>query len=167
MGAYYYASGHRIELEDDDEHVAVDKKIAERAGLDATAIVDASAAPRAGGGVLIARRSALGKETLATLQKAGALQPIYKRDRAVVVAMPEVRVEFDNPAQRKSVIDLLATIESPHTIEEDSSNRMVIRPATGNGNDALKIANDIYERARPAAASVRFVQFVPKRTAVR
>ena len=80
----------------------------------------------------------------------------------MIVALPEVRIEFDNPDQRQAVMRVLAENRSPHTIAEDTNDWIVVQPASGKGDDALKIANDIYERARPASASVRFVQFVPK-----
>lgn len=162
MGAYYYAGGRKVELESDDEHVAVDQKLAERAGLDAQVRTASAAVPRQGGGVFLAQRSALGEDMLASLREAGALQPVYKRERAVIVALPEVRIEFDNPDQRRAVMNILAKSRLKHTIAEDTDDRIVVRPASGNGADALKIANDIHERAHPAAASVRFVQFVPK-----
>jgi hypothetical protein len=159
--AYYYAAGRKIELEDDDQHVAVDQEAAQRAGLAKQVAESVQASGPLG--VVLAQRAALGRDTLDSLREAGALQPVYKRDRAVVVAMPEVRVEFDTPAQRRAVMSVLAKIRSPrHTIMEKSDERIVLRPASGSGEDALQMANEIYERARPAGASVRFIQFVPK-----
>ena len=162
MGAYYYAGGRKIELEPDDEHVAVDQKIASEAGLGAEVERAASGAPRLPGGVVLASRAALGEVRLNQFRRAGALRPVYRRDQAVVVALPEVRVEFDDPSQRGAVMDVLANGSHDATIDEDREDGMVLRPRSGSGDDALKIANDIYERVRPAAASVRFVQFVPK-----
>jgi hypothetical protein len=160
--AYYYASGRKIELEDDNDHVAVDRAVAQKAGL-ASQVAASADASGPGGGVVLAQRSTLSKGTLSTLRKAGALQPVYKRDRAVVVAMPEVRVEFDTPAQRRTILQVLAKIRSPsHEIVTNTDDRIVIRPTSGRGDDALHIANEIYERAHPAAASVRFIQFVPR-----
>jgi len=166
MGAYYYASGRRIELDSDDEHVAVDRGAAKRAGLDE----QLPSAKAAGGNasVVVASRSELDAETLASLRKAGAIQSVYRRDRAVMVPLPEVRVEFDSAEQRKAVLRLLAAGDLPqHTITENSDERIVIAPTSGLGDDALKIANEIHERAGPAAASARFIQIVPKPTARR
>ena len=88
---------------------------------------------------------------------------MYRKDRAVVVPLPEARIEFDSPAQRRAVREVLANCSSPEcAIIEDTSNRIVVRLLSGSGSDALKLANRIYERAHPAAASVRFIQFVPK-----
>ena len=163
MGAYYYASGQKIELDDDADHVAVDRQAAARAGVE----IPASPGMHAAGGIVIAPRSAFDETALQRLQKAGALQPVYKRDRAVVVAMPEVRIEVDNAQQHAKVMKVLGEASAGHTIADDSPDRIVVRPASGNGEDALRIANRVYERAKPASASVRFVQVVPKPDLVR
>jgi hypothetical protein len=163
MGAYYYAGGRKIDLVRDDDHVAVDQKAAERAGVDARSAVAGAGPARGGGGVVLAEKAALDSKLLAALRKAGALQPVYKRERAIVVALPEVRIEFDHPRQRRAVKTWLSRADAPkHAIVEETDDWIVVRPLSGNGKDALAIANDVYEKAHPAAASVRFVQFVPK-----
>jgi hypothetical protein len=164
MGAYYYASGRRIELDRDDEYVAIDRSAAKRAGLDEQLPPDAKAAG-ATVSVVVAPRSELDAQTLASLRQAGAIQSVYRRDRAVMVPLPEVRAEFDSAEQRTAVLRVLDEGDlPPHTIKENSDERIVIAPASGLGDDALKIANEIYERASPAAASPRFIQIVPKPT---
>jgi hypothetical protein len=162
MGAYYYASGRRVEIAPDDEHVAVDMNAAAKTGLDKEVASSVGTANRIGG-VILAERSALDDKTFARLREAGALQPVYRRDRVLIVALPEVRIELDNPGQHRAVIDALNKGPIPrHTITDDTEERIVVKPASGNGDDALRIANEISERAHPAAASVRFIQFVPK-----
>lgn len=163
MGAYYYASGERVELDQDLDHVAVDERAASKAGVE----IPASATAQAAGGVVVTARAAMADAALDTLRKAGALQPVYKRARALVIALPEVRIEVDNPRQRAAVMKVLAEMGESHTIADESSERIVVKPSSGQGADALKIANHVYERAKPAAASVRFVQFVPKPDLVR
>jgi hypothetical protein len=165
MGAYYYASGQRVELETDDEHVAVDRNAARRAGLEQQ-VATVPAVAGQSGAVVVTPRSALSAEALATLRKAGAVQPVYRRGRGTLVPLPEVRVEFDNPGQRQAVQKFLAADRTMprHSVVDDSDDRLVIRPASGRGDDALTIANEIYEHAHPAASSVRFLQFVPKPT---
>lgn len=162
MVAYYYAAGRKVQLESDDEHVAVDQKAAERAGLEARLKKASQDAPRLGSGVALVPRSSLGEGTIAALREAGALQPVYRHDRALIVALPEVRVEFDTAEQRRAVMDFLGSHPLPHEISESTDDRLVVRLASGSGADALKMANEIYERVRPAAASARFIQFVPK-----
>lgn len=162
MSAYYYAAGQKVNLEPDEEHVAVDQAAAKAAGLEAKVAASLRAAVRAGAGVFVTSRSSLAPDTIQRLREAGALQPVYRRDKAVVVAMPEVRVEFDTPDQRGRVKSLLSPNASDISITEDTKDRLLLRPVSGHGEDALNLANRIQENAKPAAVSVRFVQFVPK-----
>ncbi|MBV8292577.1 MAG: hypothetical protein JOY55_12330 [Mycobacterium sp.] len=118
---------------------------------------------REGGGVVVVPRVALDEQTIASLSDAGALQPVYHHNNAVVVALPEVRVEFDTAEQRRAVMDVLAENEAlPQNIAQSTDDFLTVRPASGSGVDALKIANEIHERGHDADASVRFIQFVPK-----
>ena len=167
MGAYYYAGGRKVELEADPEHIAVDQQAALQAGLDTEVIASRAGLPRAGSRFLLAQRSEVREDMLESLRKAGALQPVYRRNQAVIVALPEVRIELDNPNQRRAVMNALAKRRSQLAITDETDDRLVIRPTSGRGEDALEIANYIYERAHPAAASVRFVQLVPKPAVLR
>jgi hypothetical protein len=162
VARYYYAGGRRIELETDDEHVAVDEMRARAAGLDAEVERASAGASRLPGGVVLTPRASLDEKRLASLRQADALRPVYRRDRAVVVALPEVRVEFDHPSQRRAVMDALANAPHRVTVSDETKDGLVLQPTSGSSDDALSLANYVYEHARPAAASVRFVQFVPK-----
>jgi hypothetical protein len=163
MSESYYAGGRKVELDRDEEYVAVVEEAAHRAGLDAQVETASKASPRRGGGVVLAERSALDEKTIASLRDAGALQPVYRNNQAVMVALPEVRVEFDTAEQRDSVMDVLADRDAlPHKISQSTDYGIIVQPVSGRGDDALKIANEIHERGQPAAASVRFIQFVPK-----
>lgn len=163
MSAYYYAGGRKVVLDSDEEHVAVDRRLARQAGLAAEVEEASVVGSRQEAVMVVAQRSALGHDTLASLEQAGAIQPVYRRDRAVVVPLPEVRIEVDTPEQHRAVLAALGESGvAPHRIAEETSDRIVVQPESGHGDDALTLANEIYERAHPAAASVRFVQFVPK-----
>ena len=156
MQAYYYAGGQKVALEPDDEHVAVDKSAA--AAID-TAGARTIAVP---GHFVVLERSAIDASALTKLSKDGVVQTVYRRNQSLVVPLPEVRIEFDKPAERKAVLAALAEISTPHLIAEDTDERLVLAPRSGSGDDALRLANEVYERARPAAASVRFAQIVAK-----
>jgi hypothetical protein len=163
MDAYYYASGKKIELDHDPDYIAVDERAATQAGVD----IPASATAHAANGIIVATRSAVPEETLDRLRNAGALQRVFKRDRALIIPLPEVRIEVDNPRQRAAVLKALDEVGERQTIADEGGERIVVKPASGDGADALKIANHVYEQAKPAAASVRFMQFVPKPDLVR
>jgi len=160
MKNYYYAGGRKIELEADDEHVAVDRAVAEAAGLTGSAI--GGGLPDLRSGVVLSEKSSLSDKVLNALHGAGALRPVFRHDQAVLVALPEVRVEYDDLTQRNAVKKLVASDFHDAAITEETEDRLILKPRSGDARDALKMANEIFEHAHPAASSVRFVQFIPK-----
>ena len=165
MKAYYYAGGTRIELQPDDEHVAVDRSRVPASLVDMLS-ADASASATAHGDIVVAPvkliNQALDAREVAALRREGALGPVYRRDLAMLVPLPEVRVEVDDDRQRDAVKRYVAAGAGDWIIAEESSDRLVLKPRSGRPLDALNIANEIYEKAHPAASSVRFLQFVPR-----
>jgi len=159
MKNYYYVGGRKIELELDDEHVAVNRAVAEAAGLTGRAI--GSGLPDLRSGVMLSVKSSLGDNLLEALHIAGALLPVFRHDQAVLVALPEVRVEYDDLTQRNAVKKLLASDFRDAAISEETDDRLTVNLRSGNAQDALTMANEIFEHAHPAASSVRFVQFIP------
>src|SRR6188508_1401530 len=160
MTRYYYAGGRRIELELDEHYVAVDEKAADAAGVSMEA--GSATARRLPGGVTVSPRSGLSEAGLERLSQAGALRPVYRRDRSVLVPLPEIRVEYDNARQRAAVKAAIPQAPCEAEVTDESANGLVLRPTSGRSDDALTLANYIYEQAHPAAATVRFVQFVPR-----
>jgi hypothetical protein len=163
---YYYAGGRRIELEPDDRYVAVDEKVAQAAGVPMQA-AGHSPARRLPGGVIVSPRSGLSKARLERLSQAGALRPVYRRDRSMLVPLPEIRVEYDNARQRAAVKAAISQAPCEAEVADENADGLVLRPTSGRSDDALALANYIFEKAHPAAASVRFVQFLPKPTVQR
>ncbi len=160
MTRYYYAGGHRIDLEVDDDLVAVDEQVAEAGGVGGAP--EGAAARRLPGGVVVTRRTAIAAPRLAALEQAGAIRPVYRHERALMVALPEIRVEVDTPRQRKAALAAIATAPFDVDIDDAQADRIVVRPRSGRSDEALAVANHVYERAHPAASSVRFVQVVPR-----
>jgi len=156
---YYYAGGKKVALEADPVHVAVDRAVAEAAGLAGNAL---GGLPDLRSGVVLSEKSSFGQEALSALRGAGALRPVFRHEKALLVALPEVRVEYDDPTQRNAVKKLLASDFHDASISDETDDRLIVRPSSGDARDALRMANEIFEHAHPAAASVRFVQFIPK-----
>ena len=76
--------------------------------------------------------------------------------------MPEVRVEFES-GQHAAALRALGESKVPAEITNDAPDRLALRPRSGKGEDALDLANYIYEQhIRPAASSVRMLQIVPR-----
>ena len=160
MGRYYYARGQRIAIAADARHVAIERGRAQAAGLGAQ--VDALGSRRLPDEVLLAERGACDPALLAALRLAGAVQPVYRRAEALLVPLPQVRVELDHAGEREAVMRALAS--APHAVDvsEPVANWLLLTPRSGSGDDAIDVANYLHETAHPAAASVRFLQVVPK-----
>jgi len=158
---YYYAGGKRVPLEPDESHVAVEEKAAARAGLGP--LLEEAAAQggrRLPGGVVLLPRSKLDAQSMARLQ--GRVRSVYRHGDAMVVPLPEIRVEMDDERQRSAVMDAIDTAPHPVEVSEKSASRVLLTPRSGSSEDAIDIANHVFEKARPAASSVRLLQFVPR-----
>ena len=162
MTRYFYAGGERHALELADGPMAIDTRAAAAAGLgDAVAVLPVRS--KLPSGVVLVDRVACTDELHARLDRAGVIRTVYRSGGAFVVPMPEVRVEFEGD-QRGDAIRALGTSPVPADITEDTPDRLALRPRSGKGDDALDLANHIYEHAHPAASTVRMLQVVPKAT---
>lgn len=160
MGRYYYARGRRIGIAPDSKHVAVDGRRAAAAGIEVP--LEALPSRRLPEGVLLAERSDLDPALATQLRRIAALLPVYHRAEALLVPLPEVRVELEGSGQREAVMRSLASAPHPTEVSEPVENWLLIRPTSGSGDDAIDLANHLHETAHPAAASVRFLQVVAK-----
>jgi len=162
---YFYAGGQRVPLERDEDQVAIEEDAAVRAGLGPLLERGSAGARRLPGGVLLLQRSKIDAATLAKLQ--GRIRPVYRHGAAMIVPLPEIRVEMDDERQASAVKEAIDSAPHPVDVAETSARRVLLKPRSGSSEDALDIANHMFERARPAAASVRLVQFVPRPESVK
>ena len=160
MAKYFYAGGERHELALVDGKLAVDTRGAFEAGV-GDAIQSVAASSRLPGGLTIVDRDTLNADVRAQLESARLLHPVYSSGRALVVLLPEVRVEFD-ANQEAATMNAVRTSPVEAEITGSTAERLSLRPRSGRGGDALDLANYIYENAHPAASSVRMLQVVPK-----
>jgi len=167
VAAYYYASGKRVPLEPDEGQVAVVRQSEGRRGLEASIPPESVQQHHVASGVRLVPRSKLDESSLRQLRAEGALQTVYRRGQALLVPLPEVRVEVDDERQRRAVMAAIAKAPHPVELREETENVLVLRPKSKSGDDALEIANFVFETARPAAASVRLIQFVPRPTSTK
>jgi len=112
-------------------------------------------------GMVVINRASLSDDATARLSATGVAQPVYRYGNALVVFLPEVRVELD-VGQSAAVADAAAASTVPSIVTDSSAERLSLRPRSGSAEDALDLANFIYESARPAAATVRMLQIVPQ-----
>ena len=85
--------------------------------------------------------------------------PVYEaEDGSTLAVLPEVRVECADPA----VLDAVAASLSGATVTDRSEERLVIRPDSGRGEDALALANHVHEAFDVDVAQARFRRVVPR-----
>lgn len=159
MGRYYYAGGRRVAIAKDARRLAVDRPRARAAGLGPA--VEGLPARQLPGEVLLIERSAIEESLLRKLRNAGALRSVYRREAALLVPLPEIRVELDDARQREAVMRSLASAPYAANVTEPVENWLLVTPKSGSGEEAIDIANHLHETARPGAASVRFLQLLP------
>jgi hypothetical protein len=163
---YYYAGGKRVELQVDPDRVGVDSARAANAGLEAELARAQKAGTRLPGGIFVVKRSVFTKAEISRLDAAGAARTVYRVGAVTTVPMPEVRVEFG----KGRLAATLAAAKSAGVaaqIDEESNERLILRPKSGSGEDALRLANFIYEKAHPTASSARLLQIAPRADVVR
>jgi hypothetical protein len=113
------------------------------------------------GGVSMLPSSAMPKDVAETLDEAGALQPVYRYgDDALVVVLPEVRVEVDDEQQVRQLHDYLASADVQSEVVRDEGDQVVLRPSSNRGADALQLANRIEESVKPAMSQARLLRVV-------
>ncbi|MFI5454892.1 MAG: hypothetical protein ACHRXM_05515 [Isosphaerales bacterium] len=162
-GYYYYAAGERVRLNLDEEWVAVDARRSEAANATGNlraALRDASKPLR--GDLVLVRRNALSSQQLDALAKQGAIHPVFHAEGAMLVALPEVRVEESSPHGQEALHDWLRKHRKDAEIVEDRGDRIVLRPTSGRGQDALTLANHLSEQVGPKLAQPRFLRIVDR-----
>jgi hypothetical protein len=152
MASYYYAGGRKLELALDAEHAAV--PVGEALRLGVTLPKGQRELP---GEVSLVRRDELTKQQLQVLQHAGALRTVYRYRGTLMVPLPEVRVELEE-GQLDSVLQALKQASIAAEVDDSTPGRLLVRPKSNLGDDALSLANEITERAKPAMSSAKMVQ---------
>ncbi len=162
-GLYYYARGKRVSLSEDEGFVALDLDRAEEVGikLEVRNLLDEDAAELRRELYLVPR-SGISEEVEERLSENGVLQPVLRHGDALLVALPEVRVETAGKKQNLAVRKFLESADVPSEIQSDQGQGFVVRPRTGRGLDALRLANELHEETSVEMADVRFLRMVPR-----
>ncbi len=153
---FYYASGQRVELELDHEHTALD-------------LSQASAAQRKAlqplGRAVSATVLLLNSQARAHVHPAstpGALPlPVFKSGAALLVALPEVRVEDDDPAALARVVAWLCAEPGHGSVTDKRAGRLTLRAGPALHFGAVTLAREAVERCQVASASPRLLRVVP------
>lgn len=95
------------------------------------------------------------------LDVVSGLQPVYTvDDGSRIVVLPEVRVESSDEAVTQGVRSFAKSDATDAELVKDGDKRLVLRPRSGKGTDAIAMANEVYESFSPDVSQARFVRLV-------
>jgi hypothetical protein len=158
---YYYAGGVKVPIELDGQRVCVDLGLAKAGPALLRKWVKQAKPKPVQGQLALLDRSALPPAVLEALEAQSAVQPVFRHGETSLVALPEVRVETTREKRRK-LDTLVKNGPIPANIEDQGAERAVLRPLSGNGGDAVALANALHEALQPELAQARFVRIVAK-----
>ena len=155
---YFYAAGKRVTL-------TVESSIW---ALDTEALAAAMIADTIRQSILADARRLRGKYVLAhvpsvalePLRAARAVQVVYRSADAVLVALPEVRVEERRPEKLRRLRAWIESRQQRIEVSETEDGRLTLRPASGDAVEALEIANALQEEITPELAETRFIRTI-------
>lgn len=159
---YYYADGRRVTLTPDREWFAVDTQ---RVPDGAPATVQAEVQHTAqllDARMQLVSRTALSPATTTFLQQVGALNPVFRAAGALLIALPEVWIEEHRPAQQQRLQEWLALHPGEARICSQNARGMVLAPPSGQGVDAVMLANRLTEEVAPEMVQANFLRVVPR-----
>jgi hypothetical protein len=155
-GLYYYAGGEKIQLTPADDLFAVDgpdTRSADRASSSiGRALTD---------GLRLVTKDELG-DAVKGMGGSRLKYPVFRSHGAIVVALPEVRVEESRKSHRAKLHKWLAEHRNDVMVVSRGDDRVVLKPVSGSGQDALAIANDLAEQVGPEMAQARFIRVTPR-----
>lgn len=149
---YYYAGGQRIGLTAAHDLVALDDDAAKHA--------DAPPGRSLTDGLCLVPREDLRNARLADEQ--AAKYPVFRAQGAILVALPEVRVEESRPDKRDQIQSWLKQHDRDIKVVSQDEDRVVLKPVSGSGEDALAIANALAEQVGPEMAQAQFIRVTPR-----
>jgi hypothetical protein len=158
---YYYANGELIQLTPETELLAVDEQHLTEAALpEAVREEVRKAAKPLRAGIQLVRLGALSPQVEAILKESKALQPVFRAEGALLVVLPEVRVEETRPKERARLVKWIESHTEQLSVHSERDGRFVLAPASGHGEDALNMARQLNEEVEPELAQPRFVRVV-------
>lgn len=155
---YFYAGGKKHSLRPERAWWAVNATLAKSKGFAASE----SQTRVLPGGMILVPRGEVPTRDVETLEQAGALQSVYSSGGTIAIPLPEVRIEFDKRSQHDAALAALERAAFDQKMLSDRDGVIVVSLVSGRGDDALDLANYVYESARPAASAARMVQIVRK-----
>ncbi|QDU35825.1 hypothetical protein Mal4_01070 [Maioricimonas rarisocia] len=159
---YYYAKGKRVPLARSADLVAIEDRAPEVCGLDDRECARLKSASRPlRGGVSLIERKDLGEQLEQQFGERQLLRPVFEAEGALLVPLPEIRIEESRPQQTEQLEVWLKEHAASAKVVKRRPGRMVLEPTSGDAEAALDLANQVHEQVDPEMAESRFIRVVP------
>lgn len=160
---YYYANSEKIPLSEQEDLVAVDGAQVVAAGLSQIEWekLRGKGSPLLKGWWLV-DGSGLGDAALKALRRRKAIQHVFKAQGAYIIAFPEIQLEEGRASKKADLQDWLKQNEDHVVVLENNGSNWLIKAKSGDGLDALRLANALTEKLRPKLSQSRFVRVVKR-----
>jgi hypothetical protein len=113
-------------------------------------------------GVTIVPVEQLTSQVLSAIRDKLKVFPVFAGDASgMLVALPEIRVQCE-PEQGKKLESWLKERADEIDIVKHDGTQFVLQATSGDGADALRIANEIYRKFRPQMSQPRFIRIVDR-----
>jgi len=161
--SYYYAGEEKVQLEPDPEYIAVDLAQLGRGEEDSRIKqeVTASSQPLRRD-LYLTPVSTLSGSDLERLTGVAAAQPVFRYGNARIVVLPEVRAELEEEHDPAALEKKLEEERVPAEVLEHRGQSVVLRPRSGRGDDALRLANLLREEGAAKFAQARQLRMIPR-----
>lgn len=158
---FYYAGGRKVRLIREPVRFAVDTNRLAALGIAKKELKSIRGFARSlRHGYLLVDRKAISAAMMKKLGKTGAVQPVYRYGKGWVTFLPEIRIEDGDKALVARIVAFAQ--EMGAEVSLDYGSRVVLCPSSNLSEDAVDLANRIYEGFHPELVQARMIRIVPK-----
>jgi len=160
---YYYAGGEKVPLRPVTEIVAfgppatsheLPNELREHLEKTCEPVME---------GISVVPVEQLGDQLLPMINEELTTYPVYAGEaNGMLVALPEVRIEYADAESADKLEAWLVKNADRVTVVRRNDQQLVLRPRSGKGEDALKVANDIHRKIHPLMSQPRFLRIVER-----
>ena len=168
---HYKAGGTSVELTPHTGIIGIDTgKLSGKAGASIWSSLK-NESISVGRGIALVSVKEISNEQERKLRALKAFLPVFESGSAVLVPLPEVRVEGPTGTDVGKAMTQARRWLQGHSdrfkIIDDGAERLVVEPASGRGEDAVLLADEISDNVSRVTATPRFIRWTqrPKRVA--
>ncbi len=160
---YYYSSGKKVPLKPAPGLFAInDKEVGEKLSVASYLSSIRSVLKNLRGHLALIDKNDLNEDILEKLRELKIVYPVFEADGALVIPLPEVRIEDDDQSRLIDVRNWVREHSQLAKIISDKHGRISVKPVSNDPSDALEIANRVTEEIGPDLAQTRFIRKISR-----